>query len=281
MFNRYVIVSAALIFIVLFSYFSQFYLNLHYVVSDDPESWGQLGDYIGGTLNPLLSFVSIVLLIRSLSIQVEANKELKLEVEAARKTERLRSFEMQLFNMLDSQKTYFDSFRFDADVHGVVVRLSAGGAVIKIEDDVEALRNSDSEASSVVEYLERVDSTDQLYGLTRIFYNMVRIVDEKLSDSNGFSEEDRRSHYLTIINFTDFSLLRLIMMSAQFMEYASTSYLKSNSGFNVVLDSVGLRYDLYGFLLCFKVLRRPPNHQCYQVRNSWLNKVEVGAKISS
>ncbi len=245
MFNRYVILSAALIALVLFSYFAQFYLNLNYVVSGDPEKWGQLGDYIGGTLNPLLSFVSIVLLIRSLSIQVEANKELKLEVEAARKTERLRSFEMQLFNMLDSQKTYFDSFRVDADAQGTVVRLSGGEAVIKIEDVVEGLRASEPEVSSVVEYLEGVDSTDQIYSLTRIFYNMVRIVDEKLSDSNGFSEEDRKSHYLTIINFTDFSLLRLIMMSAQFMEYASTSYLKSNNGFNVILNSVGLRYDLY------------------------------------
>lgn len=245
MFNKYVVVSAVLAFLVLFSYFAQFYLTLHYPVSDDPEKWGQLGDYIGGVLNPLLSFVSIVLLIRSLSIQVEANKDLRLEVEVTRKTERLRSFEMQLFNMLDSQKTYFESFRFSTDVEGTLIKLSGGEAVIRIEDDIEELRSSSSEVLSVVEYLERADSTDQIYGLTRIFYNMVRIVDEKLSDSNGFCEEDRKSHYLTIINFTDFSLLRLIMMSAQFLDYASTSYLKSNSAFNSVLDSVGLSYELY------------------------------------
>lgn len=245
MFNRYIVAAAVLVFLVLFSYFAQFYLNLHYVVSNEPEAWGQLGDYVGGILNPLLGFVSIILLIRSLSIQVDANKELRIEVQAAKKTERLRSFEMQLFNMLDSQKTYFDSFRIDAGGHGAGVRLSGGEAVIRIEDNVEDLRSSNSDASSVIEYLEHVDSTDQIYGLTRIFYNMVRVVDEKLSDSNGFTEEDRRSHYLTIINFTDFSLLRLIMMSAQFMDYASTSYLKSNGGFNAVLDSVGLSYDLY------------------------------------
>ncbi|MEW5699098.1 hypothetical protein [Pseudomonas synxantha] len=245
MFNKYVVVSAVLAFLVLFSYFAQFYLTLHYSVSDDPEQWGQLGDYIGGVLNPLLSFVSIVLLIRSLSIQVEANRDLRAEVEATRKTERLRSFEMQLFNMLDSQKTYFDSFRLSTDVDGTLLRFSGGEAVIKIEGDVESLRSSGPEVLLVVEYLERVDSTDQIYGLTRIFYNMVRIVDEKLSDSNGFCEEDRRSHYLTIINFTDFSLLRLIVMSAQFLDYASTSYLKSNLAFSSVLDSVGLSYDLY------------------------------------
>lgn len=245
MLNKYVVVAAVLAFLVLFSYFAQFYLSLNYSVSDDPEQWGQLGDYIGGVLNPLLSFVSIVLLIRSLSIQVEANRDLRAEVEATRKTERLRSFEMQLFNMLDSQKTYFDSFRLSSDVDGTLLKLSGGEAVIRIEDDVESLRSSGPEVLLVVEYLERVDSTDQIYGLTRIFYNMVRIVDEKLSDSNGFCEEDRTSHYLTIINFTDFSLLRLIMMSAQFLDYTSTTYLKSNSAFNSVLDSVGLSYDLY------------------------------------
>ncbi len=245
MLNKYVVISAVLAFLVLFSYFAQFYLNLHYPVSDDPEQWGQLGDYIGGVLNPLLSFVSIVLLIRSLSIQVEANKELRAEVEASRKTERLRSFEMQLFNMLDSQKSYFDSFRLSIDVDGTLARFSGGEAVIKIEDDVEQLRRSGADVGFVVEYLERADSTDQIYGLTRTFYNMVRIVDEKLSDSNGFCEEDRRSHYLTIINFTDFSLLRLIMMSAQFLDFASTSYLRSNSAFNSVLGSVELSYDLY------------------------------------
>ncbi|EZO04660.1 hypothetical protein FA352_23405 [Pseudomonas aeruginosa] len=245
MFNRYVVTSIVLASLVLLSYIAQFYFNLGFVISDSPEAWGQLGDYIGGTLNPLLSFVSIVLLIRSLSLQMEANKELKREVEAARKTEKLRSFEMQLFNMLDSQKTYFESFKIDVDVSGELKRLFGGEAVIRVEDDIETIRSSDDEGVSVTKYLEEVDSADQLYSLTRVFYNLVRIVDDKLSESNGFSQEDRNSYYLTIINFTDFSLLRLIMMSAQFMDYASTSYLKSNGGFNAVLDEVGLSYSLY------------------------------------
>ncbi|MCY1459504.1 hypothetical protein D3C76_1648140 [compost metagenome] len=74
---------------------------------------------------------------------------------------------------------------------------------------------------------------------------MVKMISEKLSDSNGFSLDDRASHYLTLINFTDFALLRLVMMSAQFMQFSSTDYLKSNKEFNVVLSETGLNYNLY------------------------------------
>ncbi|WJN58537.1 hypothetical protein OH686_07295 [Pseudomonas sp. SO81] len=235
--------AGLLILIVLLSYIFQFYYRLDYAVSSNPEHWGQLGDYIGGTLNPLLSFISIILLIQSLTLQTEANKGLRVEVELTRKTEKLRSFEMQLFNMLESQRAYFDSFT--AYSKSSNTRLSGSAVVIKIEDTVEILRSSNTDPAAVTKYLEQLDSTDKIYGLTRIFCNMVRIIEEKLSNSNGFNEEDRRSHYLTLINFTDFSLLRLIMMCVQFIDNASNDYLKKNAEFNLVLEDVGLSFNLY------------------------------------
>lgn len=71
------------------------------------------------------------------------------------------------------------------------------------------------------------------------------MISDKLSDSHGFDYEDRRSHILTLVNFTDFSLLRLIMISLQFMEYHSTEYLRENKDFNEVLKEVGIDYNLY------------------------------------
>jgi len=71
------------------------------------------------------------------------------------------------------------------------------------------------------------------------------MVSEKLSDANGFSSSERTSHLLTLINFTDFPLLRLVMISMQFMEYKSLEYLKENIEFNSVLEEVGIGWDLY------------------------------------
>lgn len=245
MINRYTLVAVLLLFSVFASYLNHFYFKLGYVVSDDPAVWGQLGDYFGGLLNPTFSFLSLVLLIKSLSLQNQANQDLRSEIAATRKSERLRSFEMQLFNMIDSQRASLDTFKVEFDEGGELVTKYGSDAIIEIEDNVESLREKPDSFDAITLYLQDVDSTDQLFGVTRVFYNMVKMISEKLSDSNGFSFEDRRSNYLTLINFTDFTLLRLIMMSSQFMSYSSTEYLKSNDEFNAVLGEVGLSYELY------------------------------------
>lgn len=245
MINRYVAAATLLLVSVFASYLFQFYLKLGYGVSDDPAVWGQLGDYFGGLLNPMFSFISLVLLIKSLTLQNQANQDLRSEISDTRKSERLRSFETQLFNMIDSQRISLDAFKVEFEERGVLVNKYGADAIIKIEDDIAYLRSESPDIGRVTAYLEEVDSADRVFGVTRVFYNMVRMITDKLSDSNGFSMEDRRSHYLTLINFTDFALLRLVMMSAQFMEYSSTEYLKSNDEFNAVLNEVGLSYNLY------------------------------------
>lgn len=245
MINRYAAAAALLLFSVFASYLVQFHFKLGYVISDDPAVWGQLGDYFGGLLNPMLSFISLVLLIKSLTLQNQANQDLRNEISNTRKSERLRSFEVQLFNMIDSQRASLDAFKIEFEENGVFVTKYGPDAIIKIEDEIERLRKESIDVNRTIEYLEDIDSADQIFGVTRVFYNMVKMISEKLSDSNGFSLEDRLSHYLTLINFTDFALLRLVMMSAQFMEYSSTEYLKTNNEFNIVLGETGLNYNLY------------------------------------
>jgi hypothetical protein len=242
--NRYVVVAILLIASVCLSYVLNFYFKLGYVISDKTDAWGQLGDFIGGVINPILSFMSFLFIVKSLNLQNEANLELREEVKNTRKTEKLRSFETQLFHMIGSQRTSFESFSVHQVLDATIVERFEVEAVIAIETEVEKLR-ANFNNDVIVAYLEVVDPNDKSYGLTRIFYNMVKMISEKLSDSQGFCMEDRKSHYLTLINFTDFALLRLIMMNAQFMDYPSTEYLKKNQEFSSVLDEVGLNYSLY------------------------------------
>ena len=147
--------------------------------------------------------------------------------------------------MIDSQRTSLGSLSFTFEKNGALVREYGSDAIIRLEDEVGRLRINSLDVEEITAYLEKIDATDQVFGVTRVFYNMVRMISDKLSDFNGFSLEDRRSHYLTLINFTDFALLRLVVMSAQFMRYPSTEYLKSSEEFNAVLNEVGLSYDLY------------------------------------
>ena len=247
--NRYTAIAGILIAAIILLYMGHFYFRLGYVLSDNPEAWGQLGDYFGGILNPLLTFISLVLLIKSLTLQNDANIDLRNEIRNTRKTERLRSFESQFFHMIDSQKTLFDSLRLDVISNGASVEKLGVDAVIAIEYEVERIRGeqgfNENGDRCIREYLEGVDATDKIFGVTRVFYNIVKLISDKLSDENGFDKSDRVAHYMTLLNFSDFALLRLIMMSVQFMDYHSVKCIKENAELNCVIEDVSLNYALY------------------------------------
>lgn len=62
--------------------------------SDSKSDWGTFGDYVGGVLNPILSFISIVMLINSINLQREANNSLIEDSKRQSKLEDKRSFEV-------------------------------------------------------------------------------------------------------------------------------------------------------------------------------------------
>lgn len=244
--NAYIISAAALIIIVYLAYWMQFHFALDYKLSKDTAVWGQLGDYVGGVLNPLLSFISITLLIKSLILQNEANSNLKKEIKNSEKTEKLRSFEVLFFNLISSQKSLFDSFKMDLQAPGSTLSHLAGAkAVIEIENKIDEIRQTGGGNSDISNYLTDIDADDQMFGLSRAFYILVMIITEKLSDTNGFSSEDRETHFKALINFTDFAQLRLIIISVQFLDYESVRYLRSSVEFGKVIKDLGLSYELY------------------------------------
>ena len=245
MINRYIAFAAFIILTVFASYFINFYVILGYEVSSDSAIWALLGDYAGGMLNPLLSFISIALLSKSLTLQNEANINLRKELKDNEKTEKLRSFEMLYFNMIDSQKKLFESFKINFDDGESTNQFTSIKAVIEIEDEIGRIRDRSRDDSEVWKYLNRIDSYDQIFGLSRAFYIMVMMVHEKLSDSEGFTSNDRKAHFQTLINFTDFAQVRLIMICVQFMEYESTKYLKDSPEFKETIEELGLSYELY------------------------------------
>ncbi len=243
--SKYIIAAVILIVAVLTAYFVNFYFIHEQSVSDDSAAWSSFGDYVGGVLGPFLSFLSIVLLIKSLNLQNEANETLKVELKNSEKTEKLRSFESLFFNMIESQKKLFDSFRVELDTEKGPVVFADIEAVLAVEEVVERVRDNEGDDQKVKDFLDEVDKNDQLFGLVRTFYVIVMMINEKLSDSEGFSPEDRKSHFKTLVNFTSFAQIRLVMICVQFMDFESTRYLRSSSEFREVMDEIGICFELY------------------------------------
>lgn len=243
MFKRYVIFGFLSILIVVISYVKNFFGDLSYGLSSDTAVWGQFGDYIGGVLNPLLSFISVVLLIKSLNLQNQANCDLREELRRNERDEKIKSFGVLFFNMIDSQKSLLNNLKIKNSAN----YLSGVGvdSIIFIENGIEDLRSQEADDARIVEYINDIDVYDGIYSILRAFYISVKMISDKLSDESGFSVCDRRDYFLTLINFTDFAQLRLIIIAIQFIDCPASRYLRENEEFIDFLSDVDLKLDLY------------------------------------
>lgn len=50
-------------------------------ISDQPSDWGVLGDYFGGILNPIISFMALIYLIKAYSSQKQELEETKVALK--------------------------------------------------------------------------------------------------------------------------------------------------------------------------------------------------------
>ena len=245
MLNRYSIIAIALMASVIASYVIQFYFNLGFDLSEKASDWVDFSDYIGGLVSPLLSFVSLVLLIHSLNLQYEANKELRSEVKLNQRNEQLRSFETYFFGLIEAQKSSFSTFKLEFPLNlggGVFEGVSA---IRELEDKIEIMRHNNRTEADIEEALDNIDKDEKIYNTIRIFYNIVKMTTERLTDESRFNSKIREMQFQTLISFTELSQLRLVMIAMQFIDCPAAKYLKNNKEFMTVLENLGGGADLY------------------------------------
>lgn len=231
--NKLVLLALIVLVLAWLAYWFNFGYVLNYEISTSQEHWGLLGDFLGGVLNPILTFLTIVILIKSLSLQ-------KDDIEKNKQFEKVRSFESHFFNMLDSQKVLFSNFKIVFDVNGVSVVKSSGSAVIACEDIIVHLKNNQKSFQEIQDVLGDLDAEDSIYSMVRTFSVIVKLIDKKLSIANGFSEGERKDYYEVLLSYTDFSLVRLVLVSMKYTDSEQSNYLKQNGEFLEVLKVAGV-----------------------------------------
>ncbi len=100
--------------VVLFSYYGKFggMLSKHHDV------WGQFGDFVGGSLNPLFAFLSFVALLMTLLIQ---NKELTISSDELKKSTEALTQQSKALDLQNFERTFFELVRLHHElVNGIV-----------------------------------------------------------------------------------------------------------------------------------------------------------------
>jgi hypothetical protein len=85
-------------------------------ISDDPEAWGQFGDFIGGTANPVLSFLTLIALALTIILQ---SRQLSI---SSRELELTRA---ELFRSAQAQELSEKALRAQADAADRSARLAS------------------------------------------------------------------------------------------------------------------------------------------------------------
>ncbi|EET5408709.1 TPA: hypothetical protein ACHLIF_005425, partial [Escherichia coli] len=84
----------------------------------DKSEWGTFGDFVGGVTNPILTFFTMIMLIKSINLQKEANisiikQNLHMHEVSERQKEidDLRSFESSFYSLAEVSRREFDALR--------------------------------------------------------------------------------------------------------------------------------------------------------------------------
>lgn len=159
-----VVIGMAVVALVFGIYFLFFW---NHKISSDPAAWGQFGDFIGGTANPILSFITLILLALTLGLQ---NRQLNIssrELELSRKELELTRQELQRSAQAQelsekALKAQAESAFLSAKLSGINFLLNYYQAEIKLNQFKPMMQND-----PLVKYLEELREKES-YLITKV-----------------------------------------------------------------------------------------------------------------
>lgn len=187
-------------------------------LSPDQGVWGTFGDYLGGTINPILTFLSILLLIKSIDLQQNANSSIIEESNRQKLNETKRSFEVQLYNIIEHQHRAFSEFKIINPT--TKEEFHSYNAATLIEDTIIEIIKKSRNKEKAIEALEILDPDDRIYAIVRRFSIALTLIEEYAS--NHLNEENRKhekEHYQErLLNLTELKILSLITISCNLLK---------------------------------------------------------------
>ena len=191
------------------------------VLSRHTDVWGQFGDYVGGVVNPILSFITIYLLIHSIGLQRESNDSLISEIQRQEKLEEYKKFELRFFHLIESQENMFGRFKVVlSENDSTTVELNGGAAVTYFEDSIVVLVDAKTKKKLITDWFEQIDVDDCLFSVVRRFYLIVKLIDR--------SNHNKDEYYEMLINLTDIKIISLVAFACAYYEWDIVKYINKS-----------------------------------------------------
>ncbi|WP_320203400.1 putative phage abortive infection protein [Agrobacterium rosae] len=219
-----------------------FVVAVHAQAAD--KNWGTFGDFLGGVLNPVLTFLSFMALLFTIILQqreIHGAKEDAKVLQDQRRADRLSSermqFENTFFQMVSIHNTIVNSI--DVDRGPSKNQLHGRECFKHFRNEMQTFYNADATTDELTKSLAAHDHLwrsyqNDLAHYYRYLYNIIRFINE--SDVN-------KTRYIRILRaqLSDFELLVLFYnglfpLAAKFKEYVEFFTLFDNLPKDLLFD---------------------------------------------
>ncbi|GEM_PF-1061508 len=191
------ILVGLLIFIILIV-ISIFYMHYRiYNWVESAEAWGQFGDYIGGTLNPILTFCSFLALLITIILQ---NKQLDVSTRELHNTNitLIDSKRVMSEQLLTQSLQQFDSIFFAMlkDLNAILLELENKGNNNKsiLESFHDEVFDTDKIVEIKIENLNKKILLERKISRYFMFlYQILKIIENRLTENKNIPDEKKEN----------------------------------------------------------------------------------------
>lgn len=218
--------GASTILLALIAYAVNFSHGLEF--SQEKGDWGTFGDFIGGFSNPILSFITMCMLIHSLRLQQEANDSLIDQNKQIKTTESLRSFESTFYSLAEVARQEYNRLKIP-DKENRTLKESA--AVSFIEEEILNTAQTNLRQCKTTDFNKLINMLDDqssmtIFSCVRAFYILFKLTCDSCPATH-------RQQYLEICSYImPMPLLRLVCIAKAYSDWEILDLLASNNFFD-------------------------------------------------
>jgi len=202
--------------------------------SENKGDWGTFGDFVGGFSNPIITFITMCMLIKSIDLQKDANEsiidqntQIKNSETRQKEIEDLRSFESTFYNLAEVARQeysrlrikdsngneYFESFAVSY-IEEEILHQHTDNIILGKPSDFLAIFNKLDEQSSMA-----------LFSSVRSFYILFKITTEACPPNY-------QERYIEICNYTmPVRFLNLVCIAQAYSDWEILKLLTKHNFF--------------------------------------------------
>jgi len=202
--------------------------------SEDKGDWGTFGDFIGGFSNPIITFITMCMLIKSIDLQKDANEsiiqqntQIKNSEARQKEIEDLRSFESTFYSLAEVARQEYSRLR---------IKDSSGNehfgsfAVSYIEEEILKQHIENIKLGHPSDFLALFNKLDEessmaLFSSVRSFYILFKVTTEACPATY-------QERYIEICNYTmPVRFLNLVCIAQAYSDWEILKLLTKHNFF--------------------------------------------------